>query len=71
MHQFQAASQKLNVELHPGKLSILSTHSELGRDVCAALELPQSVCKPSVTYLGVDEAAGARRCAQRARLKQK
>eukprot|EP00959_Pyramimonas_sp_CCMP1952_P357326 7482256-Pyramimonas_sp.AAC.1 len=60
MKQFQAASLKLNAELRPGKLSIVSTSKELARDVCTALQLPLSVCKASAAYLGIDESAGAR-----------
>eukprot|EP00959_Pyramimonas_sp_CCMP1952_P185473 3878317-Pyramimonas_sp.AAC.1 len=58
MKQLTAASNKLNAELHSGKLSILSTSRELGRDVRAALHLPSSACKSRATYLGVDESAG-------------
>ena len=53
------------------KVAVVGSDIELARESVRSVGLEPTVAKPSVTYLGVDDAAGARSSDARARVKQR
>eukprot|EP00959_Pyramimonas_sp_CCMP1952_P332315 6958790-Pyramimonas_sp.AAC.1 len=70
MVEFQHTSEKLPVVLNFEQIVLLASSKELGTAALDMMGWPHSVLKNGVSDLGVDEAAGTRRSAVGARVKQ-